>query len=551
MKCPLHRPLEFAARGDWKLVAALWLVVSLLGAVQAWGGVFDLDGRYRADFQELETSLLSTSHLQQQLDLGVEDYLFGANMLRLNVTTQRYSDVSRGLSDTTHRLRFSLTGNTYNLVGIYSPKGGSGYGLDQQGDQTEDVQLTWQYTVPRFPSVRASYRRNESFAFTGASVSRSKERSVEMGHKIGFVEMTGLWRRIDHDGASMFRGRGQEHIMGRLSARRELTRGLSADMALDIQDAETQIAGRSSRDSRTRNFRAGVVWSRRRDLKAYFNVLDRNTTGVSDGVEVNGLNREVSGRISWQPKTSLKMDLRRDVRDVKQGTADTHSDILRYQGSLHGRVRSRVRGRLNVIFNHAFSTRNLAAPADNADLTFDAGLFRKTTMRTTVSISRRHGDTTTLIGRYGVQRYVDLRTRLTRKIEVNFTWRANLNADKIFLNKSTNTGTSLGLVYSGSRGMSASGSYRRSVETAREGRVGNSLTGNIHFTLSKSWSWTASATITDSKIGNDETLQSETMFIRTNYNFGPQTSFHVSWSESTPSGGIDASGFNASFTTAF
>ena len=538
--------------GRPRCLLAVALVVSLfLIDIPARAEVSEVTGRYRADYQEIETSLLASSRLQQQFDVGVEDRLFGASTLRFNFTSQRYTDVDRGLSVSSHRLRFHLTGNTYNLIGLYSPRSGSTYGVEDQGDESEDVQLTWMYTAPRMPTVRATYRRNKHFEASGAVGSKSRERSLELAHRIGFVEMTGLWRRIDHDLGTATSGRGQEHFIGRVTARRDLAPGVTADMALDLQDADNRTEGVTTSETQTRNFRAGVAWIARRNLKAHLNVLDRKTNSASSGDDNDGLNREISARMTWLPITSVKMDLRRDIRDVELGSADTHSDILRYQGSWNGRVRSRVRGRFNVILNHAISTRNISAPADNADLTFDSGLFPRTTLRTTLLVSRRHGDTTSLIGRYGIQRYVDLRMKLTRRLESNFTWRAILNTERFRLNESTNKGVTAGLIFTGSRGLTASAAYRRSVDTTQGGRVGNSLTGNVHLTVSKDWSWSASWTLTDSKVADEETIEGDTKFIRTNYNIGPRTSFHVSWSESTPVGGDESTGFSASFTTAF
>ena len=511
-----------------------------------------LDGRYRADYQSL-TGVADFRRLQQQVDVSTRDHLFGANELALYFTGLRYSDLDRGLHANSQRWRMRLTGTAYTLTGVLAPRGSGLYGAQTSGEETRDVQLLWTYTPTRLPVLSASYRRNENFHAGDADpFSRSTERTVQLNHELGPLTLQGSWRDLEHRGGDAGGRRDQTTWQGLVRGERTLRRGLRADFTLNYLDTETEEGASDRRVDRTTNVMAGLSWTARPNLTASLRAMNRHASARSDSTATS-LNREVALQVQWRPTREWQVNVRRDIRKVEQGPTSTYSDYVRCQAGWYGRLRSRLRGRWNLVKHVGVSLRNLSLPADETDLTLESPVFRRTTLRTTLQVSRRSGEVSSRLGRYSIQKTVDLRARLLRRLDGNLTWRSTNNSRSLVLSGSDNSGTTVGLSYAGARGLTWSANYRRSRSVGGDGRVrtADAWNGNLDLRLGRRLSCSISGTHGTSADGAGGEIATESYYARITYRVGPGTTCNVGWSGNRREGAQRVSSVTASYATVF
>ncbi len=412
------------------VVPCLLLVMTGQGRASA-----EWHGRFNTAYQQQSGTGATTRQVRTNLEVTALDELLVKNRLLLDLYLDRYDDLELSRQLSRHRLRLGLSGTAYDLSLLLSPRQTVSLAADSLRQEADDIQLSWTYNPTRWPRLRAGYHRHRLFAAPGsAEVSqRSTDVTLEAFQDLGAVRLSALHRRLDDEQLATGRRHRTRQWLGRASLDRDLGHGVRVSAGTDLQEMRTEGTGGADSRNRTRNLRGSLSWRASSRLQVGLDLLDRRVddpaAGDDDSLAVR--QRTLQMRVHYRYASWARTEIRRDYRFLAGPAGETTTDYLRLQTSLEGRLRQGARARFSMANNIVLTAEGREAPADVYDLNIDQRFYRRTTLRTQLSVTRYRGRGGTELGRFTTIGLLELRSWLTRRMELQTTFRSSRTADTI------------------------------------------------------------------------------------------------------------------------
>ncbi len=528
---------------------ALTLMVQCPGPTRA----EELHARVRLDYQKQSRLGWNSSLLIQEYNVTAMDELFMKNFITINLRWNRMDDFLSHQGVGHYRLRLGLRGVAYDAALLYTPPHFASVGARLSGQKTDNFLATWQYRPEGHPQLRFEYRQSKRTLPEGGLqkiLSANRQRLFQLDHDLGPLRISGSYRVRNGTGSFSSSDRETRSAMMRAGMHKQLGRTLKADLAVDYQRTDTDQYDRTDL-TRTANLRFGAMWNPGRRLMASVGGFLRDTVN-DQGAAAHSVNnsRELSARCVYRPSPPLQLEVRRDVRRTRGFNNTLYSDLVRLQASYAGTVRKGLQGRLNLVKNVTVRTENVATPSDNMDLTLDFKLYRRTTVRTSLAFSRHQHKNESYLARYSSLATFELRSRLTRRMIANLTFRITDVSQSFTFLQSDVRNLSAGFNYTSTRGLTFSGTVRRtfladSIITPQTSLNSSlSLRFNPFITLTIDGAWNESGTI----FGNTST----TIFnSRLQLRLGKNTNAVLGYQETKPGSGFASHSVTGSLTANF
>jgi len=538
--------------GIVRIVGCLTVLLAM-GAAAGVARAQDLRGRVRLDYQNQDRMGWNSSLLFQEYNVTAVDELFVKNIMTVNLRWNRLDDFLLHQAVDQPRLRLGLRGVAYDLSLLYTPPHYSSVGQRLTGEKADNFLATWQYRPEGHPQLRFEYRESKRTIPQGELrkvLSASRQRLFQLDHDVGPVRFGGSYRVRNASGS--FSGTDREIRSGllRASVHQQLGRTFKGDLSADYQRTDTDQYGRTDL-IRTANLHFGTMWTPHRKVMASAGGFLRDIVS-EQGTFAHSVNnsRELALRAVYRPSPPLQLEARRDLRRTRDVDNTLYSDLVRLQGSYAGTVRKGLQGRLNLVKNITVRTENIATPSDNADLTLDFKLYRRTTMRGSLAMSRRQHLATGAATRYSSLATMEVRSRLTRKVIANLTYRtSNISQGFEFLGSDVHN-LSAGMNYTSPRGLTFAGTLRRTyfadspIAPQTSVNTNLALRFNPNITLNLDGSWNEAGTIQG--VASTSTFNS-----RLQLRLGRTTSAVLGYQETYPSAGFKSRSVTGSLTANF
>ncbi len=452
-----------------------------------------LHSRIRLDYQSMSRLGLNSSFLLQEYNFTVEDELFVKNMLTVNLRWNRLNDFKSHDSVGNYRLRLGLRGVAYDMSILYTPAHYSSLSQQISGQKSDNFLATWQYRPAGHPQMRFEYRQSKSTSPVEdlqKVTTASRQRLFQLDHNIGPIKLGGSYRV--RNGSGSFASSDREIRSGLLRAdiHKQYGRKFKTDLAVDYQRTDTDHYDRTDL-IRTANMRFGAFWYANPKLMASLGGYLRDIVSEqsTNSHSVNN-SRELSARCVYRPASAMQFEMRRDMRRNRNLDNTIYSDLLRLQASFNGNLRKGLKGRLNLVKNVTVRTENVATPSDVMDFTMDFKLYRRTTVRTSYIMSRYQHKAADFRARYSTLATFELRSRLTRRMVTNITYRTTgVSSDLTFLQADIHN-VSAGLNYTSPRGLTFSGTLRQTYLANSSIAPQTSLNTNLSLVLHRNVTWT-------------------------------------------------------------
>ncbi len=513
----------------------------------------DLRFRARLDYQNLSRPGLNSSHLLQEYNVTAVDELFMKNIVTISLRWNRIDDFQSHEGVAHSRLRLGLRGTAYEASLLYTPPHFGSVGARQMGQKSDSFLATWQYRPAGHPQLRFEYRQNQRTQLEGAlekTVSASRQRMFQLDHDLGPLKIGGSYRVRNSSGSFASSDREIRSGLLRAGIHHRFGRSINTDLAADFQRTDTDQHGRTDL-IRTANLRFGAMWTANPKLMASLSGFLRDILSEQTSVahSVNN-SRELAARCVYRPTPPVQLEVRRDIRRTRNMDSSLYSDLLRMQASYAGTVRKGLKGRLNLVKNVTVRTENMATPSDNMDLTLDFKLYRRTTVRAFLTMSRFQHRDANFKGRYSSIGTVELRSRLTRRVVTNLTFR-NTDISPVFVfMRSDVRHFSGGINYTSPLGLTFSGTVRRTIMADSPVRPQTSVNGNLslrfntNITLTIDGAWNESGT----SLGN---ISATTFNTRLQLRLGRSTNAILGYQETKPGSALPSHSVTGSLTANF